>query len=152
MKTSEVTVMEAQPETNTAVVQTIAAGTIVQIPLGLFGFEKVKNYRLLGRPQEAPFFWLEREDDRNLAFLVVSPFEVEAAYQPEIHPDDVAFLGLTAPEDALLLAIVTLESTGRATANLKGPIVINRHTFVGKQAILANAADFSVKHPFPTVG
>jgi len=32
---------------------------------------------------------------------------------------------------------------------LKGPIVINRHTHIGKQVIITNAADYSVHHPLP---
>ena len=33
----------------------------------------------------------------------------------------------------------------------QGPIVINRFNLIGKQVILANAADYSVQHPLPTV-
>ncbi|MEJ0091179.1 MAG: motility-associated protein [Limisphaerales bacterium] len=39
----------------------------------------------------------------------------------------------------------------RPTVNLKGPLIINRHTLAGKQVILANAnaTDYSVQHPLP---
>jgi flagellar assembly factor FliW len=56
---------------------------------------------------------------------------------------------LKAPNDALLFNIVTLRGPSRATLNLKGPIVINRHTHMGKQVILANASNYSVEHPLP---
>ena len=46
-----------------------------------------------------------------------------------------------------MLNIVTLRGKQSATINLKGPIVINRHTLIGKQVILANAADFTLQHP-----
>jgi flagellar assembly factor FliW len=32
---------------------------------------------------------------------------------------------------------------------LKGPVVINRNTGVGKQVVIANAAQYSVQHPLP---
>jgi flagellar assembly factor FliW len=70
---------------------------------------------------------------------------------PDLSPEDVKFLALESPDDALLLNIVTLRPRGRATVNLKGPVVINRFTLVGKQVVLANAADYSVQHPLPTV-
>jgi flagellar assembly factor FliW len=34
--------------------------------------------------------------------------------------------------------------------NLKGPIVVNRHTLVAKQVVPHNAADYSVRHPLST--
>jgi flagellar assembly factor FliW len=58
----------------------------------------------------------------------------------------VEFLGLNRPEDAYILTIVTLRN-GQATTNLKGPIVINRNTLIGKQVIPNNAAQFEVRHP-----
>ena len=59
------------------------------------------------------------------------------------------FLGLEEATDAILLNIVTVRGPQRATINLKGPIVINRHTRMGKQVIIANAADYSVQHSLP---
>jgi len=56
---------------------------------------------------------------------------------------------LKQPDDALLLSIVTVYGPHRATANLKGPIVINRSTHVGKQVIIANASEYSVQYPLP---
>jgi flagellar assembly factor FliW len=60
---------------------------------------------------------------------------------------DVDFLKLKQADDALLMCIVTIHDDQRATVNLKGPIVINRHTHVAKQVIIANAAAYSVTHP-----
>ena len=53
-------------------------------------------------------------------------------YQPDIPQADVEFLKLKQADDALLLGIVTVHDDQRATVNLKGPIVINRHTHVGQ--------------------
>ena len=122
----------------------------MRLPSGLLGFESVKEYVLTGRLEEAPFLWLQRPDDPSLAFLVVPPGEVIADYQPNIPATDAEFLGLQTPEDALLLNIVTLHSDGHATVNLKGPIVLNRSTWVGKQSVPTNAADYSTQHPLPT--
>ena len=68
---------------------------------------------------------------------------------PGIPQADVDFLGLSAPDEAALFNIVTIHGSQRATLNLKGPIVINRNTGVGKQVVLSNAAEFSVQHPLP---
>jgi flagellar assembly factor FliW len=80
---------------------------------------------------------------------VIDPFLVLPTYLPDIPQADVEFLGLKEPADAQLLNIVTVHGPHRATVNLKGPIVVNRHTRVAKQVIIANAGEYSVQHPLP---
>ena len=121
----------------------------VRLPMGILGFEQMKDYLLIANPAEEPFRWLRVKDDPRVAFVVIEPFLIAPDYHPDIPQPDVEFLGLTAPTDAALLNIVTLHGPNRATVNLKGPVVINRNTGIGKQVILANAADYSVQHPLP---
>jgi len=130
---------------------TVPATNVVRIPAGLLGFEQIKDYVLFVNPDEQPFAWLQVQDNAALAFVVVDPFIVKPDYQPDIPVLDVEFLGLKKSEDALLLTIVTVHNAKRATVNLKGPIVINRHTHIGKQVIISNAGDYSVQHPLPIV-
>ena len=125
---------------------------IVHLPLGLLGFEQMTRYVLLSNPEEAPFRWLQVLTDPTLAFLVLPPFEVMPEYQPELSEQDTDFIGLKSPQDALIWNIVTLRSNGRATVNLKGPVVLNRYTLVGKQVVITNAAKYSLQHPLPIVG
>lgn len=117
--------------------------------MGLLGFEQLKDYVLLANPAEAPFAWLQVKDDARLAFIVINPFIVMPDYHPDLPEADAQFLGIKAEDDAILFNIVTVHGSNRATVNLKGPIVINRHTLVGKQIVVANAAEYSVQHPLP---
>ena len=121
----------------------------IKMPFGLLGFEQLKEYVLLASPEEAPFLWLESPQDASISFLVISPFVALPHYQPELSADDVAFLGLKKPEDAIIFNIVTLRGANSATVNLKGPIVVNRHSLQGKQLIPVNAANYAVQHPLP---
>jgi len=127
----------------------VAGENMIQLPFGLLGFERVKNYVLLSRPHEEPFMWLQMLGEDNKSFLVISPFRILPNYQPDVSNEDVHFLGLDAPGDAIVLNIVTLNTAGQATINLKGPVVINRHTLVGKQIIPNNASKFDLRHPLP---
>ncbi|MEW6156928.1 MAG: flagellar assembly protein FliW [Verrucomicrobiota bacterium] len=120
---------------------------IIHLPLGLLGFERIKRYVLLSNPEEAPFLWLQVLDEPDLAFLVISPTVVAPEYQPELSDEDVAFLNLQKPQDALIFNIVTVRGAGQATVNLKGPVVLNRHTLIGKQIVPLNAAEFAVQFP-----
>lgn len=115
--------------------------------MGLLGFEKMKDYLLIANPAEEPFGWLQVKGDASLAFVVINPFLIAPDYRPDIPQADVDFLGINDPEDAMLLNIVTVHKGGQATMNLKGPIVINRNTGVGKQVVISNGAEYSVQHP-----
>lgn len=121
---------------------------VIHMPSGLLGFEDIKRFVLLSNPEEAPFSWFQVLDDPSLAFLVLPPFDAVPEYQPEISDDDVSYLRLKSPKDALIYNIVTLRP-GHATINLKGPIVVNRYTLRGKQVVLQNASRWSVRHPLP---
>ncbi len=121
----------------------------IKLPLGLLGFERTKDYELVSHADYHPFFWLRFMDDPDLAFPVVSPFVVMPGYQPDISPEDERFLGLETPADALLLCIVTLRPDGGSTVNLRGPVVINRHTLVGRQIVPVNASRFPLQYPLP---
>ena len=123
---------------------------VIRFPDGLLVFEGVKNYVLLTRPEEEPFLWLQMLGDAKRAFLVVPPHFILADYQPDLSELDVEFLELADPSEAFVLNIVTLRGPGRATANLRGPLVINRRTLIGKQVIPVNAAQYAIQHPLPT--
>jgi flagellar assembly factor FliW len=121
----------------------------IRLPFGLLGFERNKDYVLLCRTDEEPFLWLQMVDAPKHSFLVISPFNVVPDYQPDIAEEDVAFLGIQKPEDALVLAITTLHANGSATVNLKGPIVFHRGSRVGKQVIPRNAAKYPLQFALP---
>ena len=56
---------------------------IIQMPLGLLGFEQIKKYVLLATPEEAPFMWLQMLDNANQGF-VVTPGDTIGKRQPNI--------------------------------------------------------------------
>lgn len=139
------TLEEMAPEQNAT-----HGAEVIQLPYGLLGFERVKKYMLLTRPGEEPFLWLQMLEDTRQAFLVIPPHLVTTNYNPDISEEDAAFLDLATPADAFVLNIVTLRGPNQATVNLKGPIVINRRTLIGKQVIPVNAGDFAIRHPLPS--
>jgi flagellar assembly factor FliW len=122
---------------------------IVHLPLGLLGFERIKHYALIENPHEAPFRWLQVLDNPGLAFLLLPATEFFPDYEPDVSAEDIEFLQISTPDDAWLFGIVTLGGKNRGTVNLKGPIVINRHSLVAKQVVLANAARYSLQEPLP---
>ncbi len=124
-------------------------GKAVSLPLGILGFEHFRDCLLIANAAEEPFLRLQAQNDPALTFLLLEPVFVLPDYQPDLPDQDMDFLGLSDSRDAQLFNIVTVRGPGRATINLKGPIVFNCATGVGKQVIPNNAADYSVRHPLP---
>lgn len=112
---------------------------IVKIPDGLFGFEDYKNFALVDSDYP-PFVWLQSIDDSNLAFLIIDPFLICSDYEADIDDESLRKIGVETPEDIVVMAIVTIPSNGNeVTANLLGPIVINRQSNICAQVILSDS-------------
>jgi len=107
-------------------------------PQGLFGFEKLKDYLLLDSERQ-PFYWLQSMDEEDVAFVLVNPFLFRPDYEVNVSNEEVDGIGINSPEKALIFSIVTIPQDGSPmTANLQGPLIINRDTRMGKQAILTD--------------
>ena len=108
---------------------------------GLPGFPDVRRFVLLRLGDEtSPFSVLHSlDDDVDLEFVVTHPALFFPDYEPEIDDDTATRLELQSADDALLLVIVTVaDPVAASTANLLGPIVVNRHTRAAAQAVLGN--------------
>ncbi|GHV53788.1 flagellar assembly factor FliW [Spirochaetia bacterium] len=110
----------------------------ITFPQGLFGFETFSEYMLLDAERQ-PFYWLQSVDTAGVAFILINPFLIRPDYEMNISNEELAEIGIMSPEKALIFSIVTIPADGSPmTANLQGPLVINRDTRCGKQAILAD--------------
>jgi flagellar assembly factor FliW len=110
----------------------------IKIPEGLYGFEDYIEYVLLDAEQQ-PFYILQSVNDRDIAFILINPFLFRHDYELNIPNEDLEDIGLKTPENALIFSIVTIPPDGSAmTANLQGPLVINRDNMTGKQWILSD--------------
>lgn len=129
--------------------QTPPAGAQLQLkfPSGLLGFDQVREFTLHPAAQDSPYLWLEITSQPGRGFVVMSPVSSLPNYAPDVCQPDVDSLGLKSPDDAFVLNIVNISPRGEATVNLRGPLVINRHTLVGKQCVPANVSTFNQQHP-----
>lgn len=108
----------------------------IKFPYGLLGFEQLKDYVLLDAEQQ-PFYWLQSVDVERVAFILVNPFLFRPDYELDISDHELNEIGISNPKDALVFTIVTIPADGSAmTANLQGPLVINKDNRIGKQMIL----------------
>jgi flagellar assembly factor FliW len=124
-------------------------GNVFALPFGLIGFPSHKRMELAFLPEQLPFLWMRVQGPTPLNFIVIEPGNVMNDYEPELFDEVADALNLTRPEDAMVLNIVCVQPDHAcdATANLVGPVVINRRTGIGKQVVLANHSRFSAYHP-----
>ena len=114
-------------------------------PSGLLGFESFKNYILLDAERQ-PFYWLQSLDVEQIAFVLINPFLFRPDYEMNIENEDLFPIGISDPGKALIFSIVTIPADGSPmTANLQGPLVINRDNRVGLQAVLTDSR-WKTKH------
>jgi len=114
-------------------------------PYGILGFEKLTSYVLLDAPQK-PFYWLQSLDVVEIAFVLVDPLLFRPDYKLNIPQDELEEIGVHGSDDILVFAIVTIpENSERMTANLQGPIIVNRKSRVGRQSI-NNDTQYKVRH------
>jgi len=120
------------------------------LPEGLIGFEQYREAELLYQPDHLPFLWLKLSGTAGVIhFVVIEPGGIVPGYEPELFDEHAGSLGLKDSHDAMVLNIVTLQHQKplEATANLVGPIVINRRTRVGRQVVISNYSRYSTHHP-----
>jgi flagellar assembly factor FliW len=68
-------------------------------------------------------------------FLVIDPRRVLPNYRCELSDADRLQLAAGAETVLLWLALVTIETDGAITVNLRAPIVVNPERMIGKQVI-----------------
>ncbi|MCL2410808.1 MAG: flagellar assembly protein FliW [Treponema sp.] len=109
----------------------------ITIPKGLFGFEDYTRYAIFDAEHQ-PFFWLQSLDVKEIAFILINPFFFRKDYEINISNEEQGEIDLSSPENALIFVIVTILNDSPMTANLQGPIIINKQNMKGMQAILSD--------------
>jgi flagellar assembly factor FliW len=139
---------EAAPQAS----EDISNVPVIEFAAGLVGFPQARHFVLVRADDVAEPVWyvLRCLEHPTLRFLVAQPALVFPDYAPEIDDATAEKLGLdaeTADDAALLLVVVTLgQKDEDATANLFAPLVLNRTTLQGAQAVLSGSG-WSLREP-----
>jgi len=108
---------------------------VIDFPNGILGFEDHGQFAFLDAHQK-PFYWLQSLVDPQVAFILIKPSFFCDNYAPGIPLEELTDIGAENWEDVIVFAIVTIpEHTNIMTANLQGPIYLNKKSRKGKQYI-----------------
>ena len=125
-----------------------SASTIFAFPDGLVGCQDWKNFLLLSDDEEdLPVACLQSIDQPRVRLLVTDPRLIDQNYAINLTDADRSSLDLQAPdEDTALFCTLSVSQDGAITANLLGPLVINKRTRCGRQLVLSDSG-YSTRHP-----
>jgi len=113
---------------------------VIRFPAGIPGFENNKEFIIVQIPEYSPFEWLVCIDGTKLKFAIINPMLFQPDYSPKIQKDQLEELEIEKIEDVLLYTIVTIrENPEDSTANLLGPVIINKTRKTGKQIVLEDS-------------
>jgi len=117
----------------------------INFPHGLFGFEDYCKFVLFDDEHE-PFYWLQSVDEKEIAFILINPFLFRKDYEANVSDEELSEIGIISHDNILVFVIVTIPQDGSPmTANLQGPLIINRESMTGMQAVISDAK-WKTKH------
>ena len=125
--------------------------SVYSFPQGIYGFEDVNSYAVFMHEENGvSFVYLQAVKTTQPCFLVFSPWDLAAFYEPKLSPDDLRLFNVESEQDLIFLTIATVPSDNarQLSINIKCPIVLNPTDMTGRQVILMNE-DYPVKYrPF----
>lgn len=124
--------------------------SVLTFPSGLLGFPESSRYVILDHDTAAPFKWLQSLDEPALAFVIIDPDLLLADYRIEVPGEAMMEVQGSEADELSTAVILTIPSDdpGCITANLRGPLLMNRRTRLCKQLVLSD--EFPSRHPlFP---
>jgi flagellar assembly factor FliW len=125
---------------------TIDEGDVLTFVDGLIGMEACRRWVLLADAQNSALAWLQSLDRAEVALAVVSPRRFVPDYACRVARRDIQPLGLTDPNDAQVLTIISRAGDALAL-NLKAPLVIHLAERLGRQIVARD--DHGVQHRLP---
>jgi flagellar assembly factor FliW len=122
---------------------------VIHFPKGLIGFPDTKDFQLLEPSDAYPLKFLQSVDHPELSFVAMDVAAVKLDFAASLSPEEAETLGLANPDDALIMAFVTIpenDQPDEMVANLAGPIVVNKVNKIAVQLVL-DPNEYPLQHP-----
>jgi flagellar assembly factor FliW len=125
---------------------TIKEEDIFQFPEGVFGFDTVRQFVFI-EEKDSPMMWMQAVTESELAFVVLDVLDFMDEYDLSISQSDLLGVKAKSPKELTVYAIITIpqDDPSKMTANLMGPVIINKGDKIGRQVISHNDS-YKTKH------
>ncbi|MBU3135998.1 flagellar assembly protein FliW [Clostridium gasigenes] len=122
------------------------AEEVITFKNGIPGCEEYKTY-VIKEIEESPFKILQSVQNNELAFIIISPFDVVADYEIKLSEEIIKNIKIENSKDVMLYSIVNVSSkVENITTNLRAPLVLNIKEKFGEQLIVDKDV-YKIKHP-----
>jgi flagellar assembly factor FliW len=114
---------------------------IITFVRAILGFEDLRQFTIVSRPESEPFKWLQSMDDPSISFVVVEPKLILDNYIVELSQHDIKQLhGSQQLSDYKIFVILTVPKgqPEKISVNLQGPLIINTKNLKAIQLVLNN--------------
>lgn len=120
---------------------------LLVFPAGIPGFPEARRFVLVPAGRTG-LYWLQSAEASGLVFLLADPFLWFPDYDIDVPDAELAALGVRAPGDLAVFAVVTLPATAGepASVNLRAPVLLGTPTRRGRQLVLADER-YAVREP-----
>lgn len=119
---------------------------IIAFGEGILGFPKLNEYFMIYDGSNEYFNYLQAIDDKNVCFIITSPFLIAPDYSIDINDEIIEKLEIKEEKEVMLYSIVTIpEDVKLMTANLRAPLIINARNRKGLQEVIDNEC-YLVRH------
>lgn len=125
----------------------LPATELLAFPAGIPGFPEARRFVLVPAGR-AGLYWLQSADAASVVFLLADPFLWFPEYDIDVPDAELATLGVRAPGDLAVFAVVTLPAAAgeAASVNLRAPVLLATPTQQGRQLVLADDR-YAVREP-----
>ena len=114
---------------------------VITFVRAILGFEDLRKFMLVSRPESDPFKWLQSLEDPKVAFVIVEPRLILDNYVVELSQHDIKQLhGTQQLNDYKIFVIMTVPKghPEKISVNLQGPLIINLKNLKAIQMVLNN--------------
>jgi flagellar assembly factor FliW len=120
---------------------------IIEMPSGMIGFPDLNRYALVAFDDpEVPFIYWQNIDEPSLCFVLIDPALLFPDYEVVLTADELKDIELKSAEDGSVYVVITIPSDPQEmTANLMGPLIVNRSARKAKQLVLSDPR-YTTKH------
>lgn len=125
----------------------VSSEQVLTFPEGLIGFPDYRDFVVINfEVQGDSVRWLQAVTEPALGFVALDPKAAFPDYDPEVGDSDLSGVEASAPDEVVLLSVVTVpKDIRKMTANLQAPILINPEKRLGRQVIVTSP-EYTTKH------
>jgi flagellar assembly factor FliW len=131
---------------------TVEDSSVIEFPTGLPGFEELRRFAILTRPDQPAVVFLQSSEEPAVCFVAVPVGVLWPGYTLAVNDEDLELLGIPpgcAPrigEEVIALAVLSLVEGEGPTANLLSPVIVHMKTGRAVQAIRPDSR-YSCREP-----